>query len=46
MFKCYDQHLTLQQKKNIKGEKLVQKRPVRVSGLFSNKKENSKTERF
>jgi hypothetical protein len=46
MFKCYNQHLTLQQKENIKGGKSVQKRLVRVSGLLGNEKENSKTERF
>jgi hypothetical protein len=46
MFKCYNQHLILQQKKDIKGRKSVQKRLVCVSGLLSNKKEDSKTERF
>jgi hypothetical protein len=46
MFKCYNQHLTLQRKEDIKGEKSVQKRLVRVSGLLGNKKENDKTKRF
>jgi hypothetical protein len=46
MFKYYNQHFTLQQKKNIKGKKLMQKRPVCVSGLLNNKEENSETERF
>jgi hypothetical protein len=38
--------LTLQQKENIKVGKSVQKRPVRVSGLLSNKEEDSETKRF
>jgi hypothetical protein len=46
MFKCYNQHLILQQKENIKGKKSVQKRLVHVSGLLGNKKEDSETERF
>jgi hypothetical protein len=46
MFKCYNQHLILQRKENIKGGKLVQKRLVYVSGLLSNEKEDGETERF
>jgi hypothetical protein len=46
MFKCYNQHLTLQRKEDIKGGKSVQKRLVHVSGLFGNKEEDGETERF
>jgi hypothetical protein len=46
MFKCYNQHLTLQRKEDIKGRKSVQKRLVRVSGLLGSEEEDGETERF
>jgi hypothetical protein len=46
MFKCYNQHLILQRKEDIKGGKSVQKRPVRVSGLLGSKEEDGETEHF